>query len=78
MWEHLAVQGRVKTISLHGCGTYGGITLWGPSEEEECITIITLPSASILLVTVPQNLSTAFRLPSIIHDFGGVLPYNGD
>ena len=27
-----------------------------------CITIITLPSASILLVTVPQNLSTSLRL----------------
>jgi hypothetical protein len=28
-------QSRVRTISLHDCGTYGGISLRGPTEEEE-------------------------------------------
>jgi hypothetical protein len=28
-------QSRVRKISLHGCGTYGGISLRGPTEEEE-------------------------------------------
>jgi hypothetical protein len=28
-------QSRVRTISLHGCGTSGGDSLCGPTEEEE-------------------------------------------
>jgi hypothetical protein len=28
-------QSRVRIISLHGCGTYRGISFRGPTEEEE-------------------------------------------
>jgi hypothetical protein len=29
------LQSRVRTISLHGCGTYGDISLRGPTVDEE-------------------------------------------